>query len=62
MLALSMCVSGLFFAFFRGWLFSLALLAAFPILATITHFITVAMQSGFTQNMKSYGQSAGYAE
>lgn len=61
-LSLAMCFSGLFFAFFKGWLMSLILLAFFPILAIMTHFITVAMQSGFSQNLKSYGQSAGYAE
>lgn len=57
-----MCFSGLFFAFFRGWLMSLILLAFFPFVFLMTHVITVVMQSGFNQNLKSYGQSAGYAE
>lgn len=61
-LSFAMCISGLFFAFFRGWWFSLILLFVFPLLFLNTHLITVAMQSGFTQNLKSYGQSAGYAE
>lgn len=41
---------------------SLILLAFFPLVFLATHFLTVAMQSGFSSNLKSYGQSAGYAE
>ncbi|CDW84334.1 abc transporter [Stylonychia lemnae] len=61
-LAFAMCLSGLFFAFFRGWWFSLILFFAFPVLFAMTYIITLAMQSGFMQNLRSYGQSAGYAE
>jgi len=61
-LSLAMCFSGLFFAFFRGWLMSLILLAFFPFVFLMSHIITVVMQSGFSQNLKSYGQSAGFAE
>jgi len=61
-LSFAMTISGLFFAFFRGWWFSLILLFFFPVLFLTTHLIIVAMQSGFLQNLRSYGQSAGYAE
>lgn len=61
-LSFAMCLSGLFFAFFKGWLISAILLAYFPLVFFMTHMITVAMQSGFSSNLKSYGQSAGYAE
>ena len=61
-LSLAMCVSGLFFGFLKGWLMSLILLAFFPIVFFTTYLITIAMQSGFSSNLKSYGQSAGYAE
>ena len=62
LLAVAMCVSGLFFAFFRAWLMSLILLCGFPFFVIATALITSAFQSGFMQNLKSYGQSAGYAE
>jgi len=55
LLSYGMCVSGIFFAFFRGWYFSLILLAFFPIILLTSYFLTVAMQSGFSQNLKSYG-------
>ncbi|CDW86367.1 abc transporter [Stylonychia lemnae] len=61
-LAFAMCLSGLFLAFFRGWWFSLILSFPIFILFGNTYLITVAMQSGFMQNLRSYGQSAGYAE
>ncbi len=41
---------------------SLILLAFFPVLAVSTHILNVVLQSGFSANLKSYGQSAGYAE
>lgn len=62
MLSLFMSMSGLFFAFFRGWWFSLLLLMAFPILLIASIFIASAMQNGFHENMIAYAQSAGYAE
>lgn len=57
-----MSFAGLFFAFLKGWWFSLLLLAAFPVLMIMTSGMSKAMQSGFMTNLKSYGQSAGYAE
>ena len=61
-LALSMCVAGLTFAFTKGWSFSLVLLVVFPFL-TITMSLMAKVQSkGSQANMKAYGQSAGYAD
>lgn len=62
MFSLCMSFAGLFFAFFKGWWFSLLLLFAFPVLFIMTTLVTIVMQSGFSENMKSYAQSAGYAE
>ena len=61
-MAFAMSFSGLFFAFFKGWLFSLVLLGYFPIMFVVTYLTTSAFQRGFVENMKAYGQSAGYAE
>lgn len=54
--------AGFFFAFFKGWLMSCILLVAFPVIFIMTGSLMKAMKSGFTENMKAYGQSAGYAE
>eukprot|EP00347_Sterkiella_histriomuscorum_P015933 403355132 len=62
LLSFGMSISGMFFAFFRGWLMSLILLGAFPIIVILLSFTGKAMQQGFKQNLQSYGQSAGYAE
>jgi ATP-binding cassette subfamily B (MDR/TAP) protein 1 len=43
LLSMSMSISGLFFAFFRGWWFSCILLFAFPALCIGTMFIGVAI-------------------
>ena len=61
-MALGMTVSGFAFAFAKGWSYSLACLLILPPMAITTQLLTVTMQGGFTQNMRAYGQSAGYAE
>ena len=61
-MAFAMSCSGIFFAFFKGWYFSLLLLCYFPVLFSMTILITVAFSKGYSENMKAYGQSAGYAE
>ena len=61
-MAFAMSTSGMFFAFFKGALFSAFLLCYFPIMFGASYFITVAFSSGFKASMKAYGQSAGYAE
>lgn len=55
LLAMAMCVSGLSFAFIRGWWMSMILLFAFPLLFLGTTLISAAIASGFSQNLKSYG-------
>ena len=50
-----MAISGLFFAFFRGWFFSLLLLAAFPVMMICMGGLTKAMHSGYLDNLKAYG-------
>lgn len=62
LLGLFMSFSGLFFAFFKGWIMSLILLGAFPILLIMMGIVGKAIQNGFRQNLEAYGQSAGYAE
>ena len=61
-MAFAMSFSGIFFAFFKGWYFSLLLLCYFPVLFAMTILITLTFSKGFSENMKAYGQSAGYAE
>eukprot|EP00347_Sterkiella_histriomuscorum_P022139 403331544 len=62
LLSIGMSISGMFLAFFRGWLMSLILLGAFPFVIILLSFTGKAMQKGFKANLQSYGQSAGYAE
>lgn len=54
-LALSMTLAGLTFAFSRGWSFSLVILASFPFLMISTSLMTKVLQGGFQENMKAYG-------
>jgi ABC-type multidrug transport system fused ATPase/permease subunit len=58
----AMMVSGLTFAFVKGWSFSFVILASFPCIVFATALLNKVMQKGFRENMKAYGQSAGYAE
>ena len=55
LLAFAMTVTGLTFAFVKGWSFSLAILGAFPFLILATTLMNKVMQSGFKENMKAYG-------
>lgn len=61
-LSIGLCTAGMAFAFIKGWSFSLVVLGAFPFIAIATSTMQKVMQSGFKENMKAYGQSAGYAE
>ena len=54
-LSLFMTLSGLAFAFIRGWSFSLVILAAFPFLVIATSLLSKVLQKGFLLNMKAYG-------
>lgn len=55
MMTLAMSFSGMFFAFFKGWLFSVILLAYFPFMFVVAFFSTVAFASGYAENMRAYG-------
>jgi len=61
-MAFAMSCSGLFFAFFKGAYFSAFLMCYFPFMFFMSMVITIAFSRGFSENMKAYGQSAGYAE
>ena len=61
-LSVCMSISGLFFAFFKGWLFSFILLAVFPLIFMSSFFLTKIIQSGYSESLKAYAQSSGYAE
>jgi len=54
-MAFSMTISGLAFAFSKGWSFSLVVLVSFPAIAITTNLLTKIVQGGFTANMKAYG-------
>jgi hypothetical protein len=46
-LAFSMTLAGLTFAFSKGWSFSLVILASFPVITIITTIMTKIVQDGF---------------
>jgi ATP-binding cassette subfamily B (MDR/TAP) protein 1 len=54
-LAFSMTVAGLTFAFTKGWTFSFVLLVAFPFLGFTTSLMTKILSKGSQENMKAYG-------
>mmetsp|Transcript_10621 Transcript_10621/g.17848 ORF Transcript_10621/g.17848 Transcript_10621/m.17848 type:complete len:339 (+) Transcript_10621:8-1024(+) len=60
--ALAMCCSGLFFAAFRGWKFTLVVFCGTLTLGISTSLQVKVVQSGYEAQLKAYGQSAGYAE
>lgn len=62
LLAFAMTVAGLAFAFSKGWSFSLVIMAAMPSMAIVTGILGKVVSGGFHENMKAYGQSAGYAD
>lgn len=57
-----MSLAGFACGFAKGWLLTLYLIAAFPVLTAIAFTMTSAIQSGYSEIIKSYSQSAGYAE
>ncbi len=61
-LAFSMTIAGLAFAFTKGWSFSFVLLVGFPFLGFTTSLMTKILSQGSQETMKAYGQSAGYAD
>lgn len=61
-MAFAMSASGIFFSFFKGYLYSSYLLAYFPVIILGSLLIGISFARGYSENMKAYGQSAGYAE
>lgn len=53
---------GFVVAFFWGWLLTLILLAACPVMTIMGLGMAAAMQDGFKESMRAYAQSSGYAE
>jgi ABC-type multidrug transport system fused ATPase/permease subunit len=60
--ALSSFVMGIAFSFYWGWLMNLILLAFVPLIVFTGVLMSYALQSGLTESLKAYSQSAGYAE
>lgn len=60
--SLSMCASGLFVAFYKGWTLAFAMLGIGPILLTGMIIFSTIMMKRQSITMKAYAQSAGYAE
>ena len=55
-------IFGFGFAFWWGWLYTLILLASFPALALAGVAMSMAMESGTSEEHRAYSQSSGYAE
>jgi len=55
-------VFGFAFAFFYGWLLTLILCGGIPFLLAVGALFASSLESGFTNQMKAYSQSAGYAD
>lgn len=54
-MAFAMSISGLFFAFFKGWFFSFILLCYSPLMLGSSIAIGASFSRGFSANMKAYG-------
>jgi ATP-binding cassette subfamily B (MDR/TAP) protein 1 len=57
-----MSLAGFVFAFMSGWKLSLILMGSFPVLITSSVFMMKIMEGSFSENMKAYARSGGYAE
>ena len=55
-------IFGFIFSFLIGWLYTFILFGMVPIIGMTGIFMNLSLESGFLEQMKSYGQSAGYAE
>jgi thiosulfate reductase cytochrome b subunit len=49
-------------AFLLGWMYTCILFVMAPLIAATGVLMAISMEDGFKKEMKSYGQSAGYAE
>ena len=61
-MAISSFVCGLAFSFYWGWLMNVILLGFVPVIVGLGVLMAAALQSGLTEGLKAYSQSAGYAE
>lgn len=62
LMAVTSFVFGIAFSFYWGWLMNVILLAFVPVIVFLGILMAAAMQSGLTESLKAYSQSAGYAE
>jgi ABC-type multidrug transport system fused ATPase/permease subunit len=53
---------GFAFAFYYGWLLTLILCGGIPFLLLAGAGMAISLEAGFTNQMKAYSQSAGYAD
>jgi hypothetical protein len=53
---------GFLFSFYWGWLMNCILLLFVPFMILTGVMMGAALQSGQTESLKAYSQSAGYAE
>lgn len=53
---------GIGFSFYWGWLMNVILLGFVPVMVFLGVLMGAALQSGLTESLKAYSQSAGYAE
>jgi len=61
-MSVSMFFFGFALAFYWGWKLSLILLGTMPVVMLTGVAMAVALETGTTQMMRAYAQSAGYAE
>lgn len=55
-------VLGFAFGFYWGWIYTLILMASFPVMMCTGLTLGIMIQGGIVEQMKAYAQSAGYAE
>ena len=60
--SLGMLFAGVFLGFFAGWTLAICMLLIGPMIAGGFLIFTTAITKGVAETVKSYGQSAGYAE
>lgn len=61
-MSLAMFVLGFGFAFYYGWKLTVILLGVMPFAAFAGIGFAASLESGTTQMMRAYAQSAGYAD
>ncbi len=54
-ISMAMSMAALFFAFFKGWLFSFILFGGLPVMFIGIFFIMKSVMTGVSGHLKSYG-------